>query len=216
MTQNNVRIEHTRGGKLVQEIELHNSWTAYGREYLTRVIALQAMTGPGVPQEDNRIKYMGFGIGGTLATLAAYTPLLNAAYMSGSDPNNTQGNEYDKDNPTSPAISTLERPIRRSGSEDPYLGGPTPGDIWLFENPSFTTYYRDINSVTYKTVIDCSNGDVTYGSFNTMPLSEAGLFHAGASVGSPFSPLVAYVNFDTVTLDTTSMVTFSWTVRLAL
>lgn len=215
MSHNNVFIEHFRSGVLVDSRSVHNTWTEYGREYLTKVVSLQSMAGPGVPQEDHRIRYMGFGIGGTLATAAAFTPLLTTSYASGADPRNTDGNEYNKVNPTSPLISTLERPVRRSGSEDPYLGGPTPGDVWLFGAPSFSTYYRDNNSVTYKTVVDCSNGDITYGSFVTMPITEAGLYHSGADSGSPFSELVAYVNFDTITLDTSSFVTFSWTVRLA-
>lgn len=214
MIENNVLVEHRRRGALVETREVHNVWTYYGKEYLSQIVSLQAIDDVmgDVPQTNFRVRYFGLGIGGITYSNSAYGPLFLAAYPPGFDPHGSNGHSYRSDDPTSPVVSTLERPVRRSGTANPYASAPGT-DTWLFDNAE--TYYRDINSVTYKFVVDCTASDVVYGSFPYMPISEAGLFHSGASMHTPFSSLVAYVNFATVFLQPDSVVTFSWTVRFA-
>lgn len=215
MIENNVRIEHRRSGVLVDVRELHNVWTSYGKEYLSELVALQVIDTVDIPQQDNRIKYLGLGIGGVGASGAAYGPACMAAYPPGFDPNASAGNVYTKLNPTGPPISTLERPIRVSGTLNPYNTAPGT-DVWLVSPPLADpgVYYRDIHSVTFKFYVDAST-DFVYGSLPFLPLSEAGLFHAGANVNQAYNNLVAYVDFASILLEVNSFITFSWTVRFA-
>lgn len=216
MIETNVFVEHKRAGRVVDVRRTHNTWTHYGRDYLSRIVALQTIDADelnDVVQTDYRIRYLGLGIGGvSYSSGTAYAPPLLGAYPPGSDPQSTDGHRYNDENPTSPPISTLERPVRKSGSSDPYNTAPGT-DTWLFGATG--TYYRDTNSVTYRFVVDCTASDVVYAPFTEMPVSEAGLFHSGASVHDPFSSLVAYVNLDTIFLHVDSIVTVSWTVRFA-
>jgi hypothetical protein len=210
---NNVFIEHRRGGTLVETRELHNVWTYFGKLYLSQLVSNVIIddVGGDVPESIFRVRSLCLGMGGVEAAGAAYGAAFLAAYPPGHDPHATAGNKYDKNNPTGPVISTLERPVRRSGGLTPYPGGS--GDVWLFEPPS--VHYRDINSVTFETVVDCTAGDLVYSTLPYMPISEAGLCHSGANAATAYNNVVAYVNFATIVLQSDSIVTLSWTVRLA-
>ena len=211
---NNVLIQHYQNGVCQKELEMHNVWTSYGKEYLSKLVALQAIASGGdVPQETHRIRYLGLGIGGKNAAGPAYGAAFLAAYPPGHDPNATAGNAYDRTSPLAPYIGSLERPIRVTGGTTPYPGAPT--DSWLLGPPNISTCYRDINSVTFEITVDCTGGQFVYGPIPFAPVSEAGLFHSGASVHAPYGVPVAYVNFATIILTNASVVRFSWTVRLA-
>lgn len=218
---NNVFIEHRRGGKLVETRELHNVWTAFGKQYLSRLVAYQTIdpVGGDVPQEVTRLRYFGLGMGGIEAAGISFSPTFVAAYPPGFDPNASNGHAYNRIDPTSPPISTLERPIRISGSSDPYPGDP--GDIWLIGPPNFDAYYKDINSVSFQIEVSSNGGQIVYGTFPYMPISEAALFTSGANINapyndhSPYNSAVAYINFATIIMQSDSVITFSWTVRFA-
>ena len=212
---NNVFIEHRRGGVLVEIREMHNVWTYFGKQYLSQLVSYQAIDSIGgdVPQTSYRVRYLGLGIGGCEAASVAYESAFLSAYPPGEDPNATAGNVYNKIDPTSPVISTLERPVRVSGGATPYPG--SAGDVWLFGPPNFSAHYRDTNSVTFETTVDCTTGALVYGTFSFMPISEAGLFHAGASPGTAYNSAIAYINFATITLRSDSVIKFYWTMRLA-
>jgi hypothetical protein len=210
---NNVLIEHRQHGSLVETRELHNVWTYFGKEYLSRVVSLQVLddVGGDIPQSDFRIRYFGLGIGGLQASATAFGPVFLSAYPPGFDPNATNGHVYDKTNPTGPIISTLERPVRKSGGVTSYPGALS--DIWLFDD--LATSRQDINSVTFQIVVDCTSGDLIYSPFTYMPVSEAGLFHSGGHINMAYNAVVAYIDFATILLSSASVVTFSWTVRFA-
>src|SRR3989304_10588237 len=106
-------------GKIVARREGHNIWLDLGREYLAQLIAF-ASFGPDTPVRNDRIKYFGVGIGGT-QQLAL--PTANSAPIS---PPYTGNNAQDDVTPT---VTTLERPVRISGSTSAYPG--IAGGLWI-------------------------------------------------------------------------------------
>lgn len=211
--RDNVFIEVRERGKLVTRRQGHNIWTDSGREYLASLISLSSF-GPDTPEQDFRIKSIGFGIGGVGQTnlAAANSAPLSTAYPVGSDPNATTGNEYDDAYPIQPVIATLERPVRFSGGTNPYGSAPST-DVWR-KNLEFSTHvYNDIEHVAFKffTGPASSTGEFIYGSFTVMPISEAGLFHGGYTAdGTPFATLVAYHTFDTINVTSEIELSLSW------
>jgi len=222
---NNVFINHYRHGKLVDHRELHNVWVDNGRKYLAEMITETVF---GSPVREDRLKYFGVGIGSTRRNVLATQAPLSTSYPAGNDPWATAGNEYQKEYAPSPDVQTLELPVRKSGGElaydDPLLSAT---DVWLFEPPDVYFTHQTTQSVTAHCFIDASTY-VTYGSFTQVPLTEAGLYTDGVhnaggaapadvavDVNKPYSPLVAYVNFDTILLDSNSTVEFIWSVRFA-
>lgn len=165
------------------------------------------------PIDTRRVKYMGFGIGSTLQnTLIAANPPLSTSYPPGSDPNATSGNEYDKLFPKAPLISSLERPVRISGGINPYPGDP--GDVWLVQSPKFSSFISGVGVIKFHGVVDAAGGDMLYGPFTQMPLSEVGLFLSGSNVNDAFNAgkLVAYYSFGTILLTVGLRMELIWTV----
>lgn len=206
MSPDNVVIEHFQNGELVETRIKHNVWTEHGRVYLSRICSDDGYF------EQSRIKYMGFGIGGKHAGTPAFGATMNSYYPAGSDPNATVGNKYDPQNYLGPFISSLERPVRVSGSTSPYSSA-LGTDVWL--SGPVAVWYRDINSVSFKLSVDCTGGDYVYGAISMLPVSEAGLFLGSADVNEPFNAPVAYVSFDSMYLTAVSQYTVTWTVRFA-
>lgn len=211
----NVAIRHYRAGQLVERRDVHNVWVDNGREWLAKLVSLQVLD-PGNPPGDvfkneARLRYFGLGMGGHLAAGSSLVPPYTTYYPAGFDPNNSNGHAYRSDFGSD--IGTLERPVRRSGTLDPYPGDP--GDVWLYED--IVAWHRDTQSVTYNVTVDATGGELIYGGLTDLPISEAALFNddVGVSVNAPYSPLVAYVNFDTIQLTAVSIVLFSWTIRFA-
>lgn len=197
--KNNVFIRARRRGKLFYRWEGHNVWLDAGREYLAQMLALNSY-GPDVPATSLRLKYMQFGVGGIQqGTVPAP---VTTAYPAGEDPNATTGNEYSHLYPVAPAITTLERPVRFSGTDDPY-DSADPGDVWLSDSamPKFFVGYPTDFSVSLKTFIRGMDGDISYASLAEVPLSEAGLFLSDADINSPYDNLaMAYVDFEPLTI----------------
>lgn len=225
----NVDILHYRRGELVEVRCGHNIWTDNGRTWLSKLVSYMFIDPANplndIPENVARLRYFGLGMGGRKASPSSLVGDFLAAYPPGYDPNATDGHSYQQEDPTGPPISTLERPIRRSGVNDP-VTDPYPGDpadVWLYGDVA--TYRRDNQSLTVDVVVDCTGGEVIYGSFLPPPagngagmvISEAGLFNddVGVSQNQPYSPLVAYINFATIQLTVESLVRFSWTIRFA-
>lgn len=212
MHQNNVDIVVHRLGN-TSRMSVHNTWTRTGRTYLANVISYQSLgTYVAVPQDVGYVGPLGLGIGGRYASNDSYAPTLLAAYPPGADVHETDGKTYWHKTPESPEIGTLERPVRRSGSILPYSSAPGT-DTWLF--PRTATHYQDVHSVTYAFRVDVTAGDVMYGGLPNIPISEASLHHSRSSVHSMYDAVLAYVCFDPIILDASTVLDILWTVRFA-
>lgn len=195
----NVFITVRRDGKIIHRHEGHNVWTPLGNEYLASMISY-ASYGPDTPERVDRLRYMGFGIGGIgQGHPSAGAPPLSTSYPAGADPNATTGSTYDSAYP--PIISTLERPIRITGSSASYPGAP--GDKWL-ANPddgNLVFGHSTPSTVTAIASFDTTLGDFVYAPFIQIPLSELSLVLSSATVpDEPFNTIVAYHTFDTILL----------------
>ena len=197
--KNNLTLIARERGKIVARREGHNIWLDIGREYLSHVIAL-ASYGPDVPQRNDRIKYMGFGIGGTrqVAPAIANVPPMSTAY-----PGTNAQTDLD------PTVIGLERPVRISGSTTPSPG--SAGDVWLgtIQAPAIHTNPRE---VTFRRLF--SQTEISYSTFLSVPLSEVGLFTSSAvPIGIPAGTPVAYDTFDTISKTGAFEIEVEWTVR---
>ena len=188
-------------GKICGRREGHNIWVNLGREYLARLIAFQSLNPdvPETPPGENRVKFMGLGIGGTsqLAPAAANSPPISPPYVG----TNAQ---TDLD----PTVTLLERPVRISGSETAYPG--LAGDVWLgtIQAPATHTLPTE---VTYKRVF--TRADVSFSSFLSVPLSEIGLFTSAADPELHQNTFIAYDTFDTLSKTGAFELEVEWTIR---
>jgi len=128
----NVRIVTRERGKVTQRRDVHNTWTAYGRQYLAELTTL-ITTGPDTTLRSDRIKYIGFGIGGKGQNQLG---MVNSApwsvtYPAGADPNATTGNQYDDKFPIAPLIETLERPVNIFGGGIGVSAYDAPTSGWV-------------------------------------------------------------------------------------
>lgn len=212
--KDNVIIKVYERGKLKTSRTGHNVWVQNGNQLLSQLIAFSSFD-PLTTERDDRPRYMGVGIGGTKqgSGTADTSPVVDA-YPAGFDPHGTAGRQYSKEYPVDPFIGTLERPVRISGSENPYATAPGT-DVWLLDTPSFFVTRQTTTSVNYHGRISGPDGDVVYGSLASVPISEVGLFTNGPDVSkfTPYSPLVAYFSFDTIPMTSGTVVEFVWTVR---
>ena len=115
----NLSLTMRERGKLVDRRVGHNIWLNLGREYLAQLISYSSFS-PDVPERDDRVKYMGLGIGGTrqLAPATANNPPVSPPYTG-------VNSQTDLD----PTITTIERPVRVSGGSSAYPD--VSGDAWL-------------------------------------------------------------------------------------
>jgi hypothetical protein len=170
------------------------------------------------PERSDRVRYAQWGIGGTqqnLPSIADIAPL-SVSYPAGADPNATSGNEYRKAYPIDPAIGTLERPVRITGGANPYATA-APTDEWLVKSPDIFVSHMSLYEMTVHVNVDCTAGQITYGTFTQMPLSEVSLCTDEVSVGTniPFSPCMGYFSFDTILVNVNHVLELIWRVRFA-
>lgn len=194
----NLFITSRERGKVKERREGHNIWLNLGREYLASLIAYATIT-PLTPERDDRIRYMGFGIGGTRQIAPG---VANAAPIS--PPYVGTNNQTD----TNPAITVIERPVRLSGSSSNYPG--LAGDAWIgtVQAPAG----HDIpTEVTFRRLF--TQLEISYGSFLTVPLSEIGLLTNAANPEFYQNTLVAYDTFDTLSKTTSVEIEVVWTIR---
>lgn len=192
----NIDLIARERGKIVDRRQTHNIFVDLGREWLAQLISFSSFS-PDVTERDDRVKYMGFGIGGTrqTATTVANTAPISPPYVGG----NTQ---TDSDR----TVTSLERPVRVTGSSSTYPG--VSGDKWLglIQAPAGhptaqrTEFRRVFTSI-----------EVSYPPFIAVPLSEIGLFTSAANIEGFKNTLIAYDTFDTLTKTTAVELEVIWT-----
>jgi hypothetical protein len=194
----NLKLIMRERGKICARREGHNIWTILGSEFLAELTALQSY-GPDVPFRDDRIKYMGLGIGGT-RQLA-----LDAANNLPVSPPYTGTNAQTDADVT---VSTIERPVRVSGSASAYPG--IAGDAWLgliaSADPSTVPTH-----VTFRRIF--TQTEVNYGQFVSVPLSEIGLFTSASDPENYQNLMMAYDTFDTLSKTSAFDLEVIWTIR---
>lgn len=183
-------------GKITDRREGHNIWVNLGREYLSQLIAYSSLS-PDVPERDDRVKYMGLGIGGTSQLVVPVPAPVGTIY-----PGTNVQTDID------PTVNKLERPVRVSGSESTYPG--LAGDVWLGNVQAPSTHLTG-TEVTFKRVFTQTH--VSYGTFLSVPLSEVGLYTAAADPGVFSNTLIAYDTFDTLSKTNAFELEVDWTVR---
>lgn len=185
-------------GKIVDRREGHNIFLDYGREWLAGLIAYKAF-GPDVPEDERRVRYMGFGIGGVrqiAPTFANTAPLSDYGPVGGF----TQSD-------TDPTLLRLERPVRISGAG---TAGNQPGDIWVGQVQAPPTHPTP-TSTTFKRLF--TSEEISYSPYVSVPLSEIGLFLHGINTNYPYNSIIAYDTFDTLSKTTAFELEVSWTLR---
>jgi len=192
----NLRLIARERGKIVDSRLTHNIFVNLGREWLSQLIAYVSF-GPDTPENDYRVKYMGFGIGGdrqTAPSAANNTPI-TPPYA---------GSNLQTD--TDRTVAKIERPVRVSGSSSSYPG--LAGDKWLglIQAPAghptaMRTEFRRVFTAT----------EVSYPPFIAVPLSEIGLFTSAANDEGYQNNLIAYDTFDTITKTTAVEIEVVWT-----
>lgn len=196
--KNNLSLVARERGKIVARRDGHNIWLNLGREYLASLMAYSSFT-PVTPERNDRIRYIGLGIGGSrqLSLGVANAAPLVTAYS---------GTNLQTD--TDPAVTRLERPVRLSGSTDPYPG--QIGDVWLGQVQAPATH-TTATQVTFKRLF--TQLEVSYSPYLSVPLSEIGLCAGAADPGVYNNTLVAYDTFDTLSKTNAFELEVSWTVR---
>jgi hypothetical protein len=196
--RNNLVLTARERGKIVARREGHNIWLNLGREYLASLIDYISFS-PLTPERNDRIQYMGVGIGGTrqLALGVANSPPCSVSYP---------GSNAQTD--TDPTITTLERPVRVSGGSSTYPG--LGGDVWLGQVQAPATH-GTATEVTFNWLMQ--DTDVSYSPFLTVPLSEVMLFTADAEPSIYNNTGVAYDTFDTLSKTNAFDLEIAWTVR---
>ena len=194
----NLSIVARERGKIVARRDGHNIWLDLGREYLAQLISYNSIS-PLVPARDDRIRYMGVGIGGTrqIALSVANASPLSDAYPG----SNTQTDD-------DASVTTLERPVRLTGTATaaPY----NVSDAWIGDvqaPPVFPT----ATSVTFKRLI--TQLQVSYTPYLVVPLSEIGLFTADAIPNVYNNTIVAYDTFESLAKTDAFELEVSWTIR---
>ncbi len=194
----NLKLLVRERGKIVARREGHNIFLDLGREWLAQLISLQSIS-PDVAYREDRVRYMGFGIGGNrqLQLSAANAAPISPPYV---------GTNAQTD--TDVGVTTLERPVRVSGSSTVYPG--IAGDQWLgtigsadpLTVPTPTTFRRLF-----------TQAEISYGPFISVPLSEVGLFTSAADPGNHQNTMIAYDTFDTISKTTAFELEVIWTIR---
>ena len=193
----NLKITARERGKIVDRREGHNIWLNTGREFIAQLMSYVTMA-PLVPVRDDRIRYMGFGIGGTRQLIPS---IANTAPFSTTYPGTNTQTDQD------PAVVRLERPVRVSAP-------PTPPphhafDVWLGQiqaPPDFPQFNKAVFRRLFQSF------EVNYNPFVSVPLSEIGLFTNAANPLLPYNVPMAYDTFDSLSKTDAVDLEIEWTI----
>lgn len=203
----NLIITARERGKIIARREGHNIWTDVGSSYLAELIAFsnpQTQT----TYRDDRIKYMGVGIGGTAQKAKTFSdiwPLGDIDAPEGGSGAYTGTNEQTD---TDATVSIIERPVKLSGVFAPY-DEPDPNDIWIgiVGIPDLSLP----NQVTFTRVF--TQAEINFNVLVSVPLSEIGLFTSAADPNSYTNEMVAYDTFDTISKTAAINLEVVWTIH---
>lgn len=209
LVKSNLRITIRERGKIVGRRQGHNIWLNIGRGYLASLVCYSSYSGGyspftgasgyPTPERDDRVEYMGVGIGGTSQTslsVANSSPLVPP--YAGS---NAQTD-------TDPTVTSLERPVRVSGGSSSYPYNV--GDVWLAQVQNPVTHPTATQSEFIRVFAPT---DVSYSPFVTVPLSEIALFTSAANPNVYNNNPIAYDTFDTLTKTNAFSLEVDWTLR---
>lgn len=199
--KSNLSLVARERGKIMARRDGHNIFLDTGREWIAKLISYSVMS-PLTAEEDRRIRYVGFGIGGVRQQALG---VANGAPLVTAYPGTNAATDED------PTLTRIERPVRITGGATTYPGTGT--DVWLAQvqapaghsNPHHTTFTRLVGKT-----------EISYGSFLTVPLSEIGLFYHDPTAGYVNvynNPPVAYDTFDTLSKTAAVTVEVTWTLR---
>lgn len=198
--ESNLSLTLRERGKLVQAPwrRTHNIWLDLGRGYLASLICYSSFS-PVTPERDDRIRYMGLGIGGSrqLAPSTANTAPVVTAYP---------GSNAQVD--TDPSVVRLERPVRVSGGNTAYPG--VISDVWLGQVQAPATHPTS-TSTTFNRLF--GQLDVSYAPFLSVPISEVGLFTNAANPNIYNNTMIAYDTFDTLSKTDAFELEVAWTIK---
>lgn len=194
----NLRLVMRERGKIVARRDGHNIWLDLGREYLASLIAYAAFS-PLTPERNDRVQYMGLGIGGN-RQLAPGT--VNVAPLVLSYPGSNAQTDTD------PTVVRLERPVRVSGGANAYPG--TISDVWLGQVQA-PAVHSTATSVTFERLF--TSTEVSYDPFLSVPVSEVMLFTAAANLNLYNNTGIAYDTFDSLAKTTAFELAINWTLK---
>ena len=185
-------------GKIVARRDGHNIWLKLGGEYLAQLIAYSSFS-PLTPVRNDRIRYIGVGVGGTkqiAASVANSAPIITAYPGT---------NSYTDDNPD---ILRLERPVRVTGTttNPPY----NVTDIWVGQVQA-PVIFPTATEVTFSRMFTYTQ--VSYNPYFVVPLSEIGLFTDAANPNVYNNTMVAYDTFETLTKTQDVQIEAQWTIK---
>jgi hypothetical protein len=190
--RNNVTIKIFEHGELVEVRHGHNVWVDGGRMWLANMVGYTSHD-PDVPEATTRVRYFGMGIGSLQQSLMGLVS--NPPYSTTYPGTNLQ-------KASSPwGITALERPVKVNATD------------WLVDDPKLFFTHLSPYDMTVHAVVDGSAGDVVFGAFTQMPISEVGLFLSDATITSSSNPVVAYHSFATILLNVNVRLEFIWSVR---
>jgi hypothetical protein len=194
----NLHLIMRERGKIVARRDGHNIWLNLGREYLAQLIAYTSMAGP-TAERDDRIRYMGLGIGGSrqLALGIANSAPLAAPYAGTNAQTDSEA-----------AVISLERPVRLSGGTTAYPGAGA--DVWLGQIQA-PAIHPVATQTTFSRIFTTT--EINYSPFLTVPLSEIMLFTGSANINVYNNQGVAYDTFDTISKTAAFELEVNWTIR---
>lgn len=190
------------GGKVVEERHGGNIFLDYGREWLSELVSLDTAY---ATFRNDRIRYMAFGIGGT-SQLIDYTVI--EATWDGYAQNwggGAAGAPTQTD--TDPTVTGLEWPVMISDGD-------------YYDDISAPATFPAAGIVRFTSVL--GYGEVSYGTYTSVPLSEIGLFTESVPAQStapiaapPERYMVAYNTFDTLSKTSSYILQVDWELRFA-
>lgn len=194
----NLQLTTRERGKLVDQRDVHNIFLDLGREWLAQLVSYQSLS-PDVPFRNDRVRYMGFGIGGNrqLALPTANSPPVSPPYS---------GTNAQTD--TDAGVTVIERPVRISGSTTAYPG--VAGDAWV-DTIGSADPQTVPTQVTFRRLF--TQTEISYGPYTTVPISEVGLLTSAADPENHQNTLIAYDTFDTISKTSAFELEVVWTLR---